>query len=210
MTEAVLPHLCESFGLADFQGTYNTGCLQNLNASSAMYRDISPTNMISRQFWWLVCNEPLAWFQDGLPAGLPSIVSRLVSYDYHVAICKAQFPERAGGFGLAHGRTVAQVNAHTGGWSVPPRKTPRLLYANGQIDPWRAATVSSDWRPGGPMKSTDNVPIHVVPGGGHCSDAYAENWEVNAEVKAIVEVEAATISGWVDDFYRARGLEKPA
>ncbi|CAK7227270.1 hypothetical protein SCUCBS95973_006483 [Sporothrix curviconia] len=206
----VLPDLCQELGYVDFQGAYNTGCLQNLNASSAMYQDISPSNAISRQWWWLLCNEPLAWFQDNAPMRQPpSIVSQLVDYDYHLEICKTQFPDAAGSFGLNRGASTAQLNSRTGGWSVPTSSTPRLLYTNGEHDPWRAATVSSAWRPGGPLASSNNVPVHIVPGGVHCSDVYAENWAVNADVKAVVDAETATIVQWVNDFYQEKGITKP-
>lgn len=201
--------VCAEFGYADFQGTYNTQCLRNTNASSSMYLDISPGNLISRQYWWLLCNDPLAWFQDAAPVGTPSIVSRLVDYDYHIAICNAQFPSMAGGFGLEHGASTNKFNSYTGGWSVPPSKTPRVLYTNGQLDPWRPATVSSNQRPGGPLASSANVPVHIVQGGGHCSDVYAENWAVNPGVKAIADAEAATILQWTNEFYSSKHITKP-
>ncbi|CAK7212297.1 hypothetical protein SBRCBS47491_001415 [Sporothrix bragantina] len=205
----VLPDLCQELGYTDFQGIYNTGCLQNLNATNAMYRDLSPDNAVSRQWWWLLCNEPLAWFQDTAPSGQPSIVSKLVNYDYNIEICKTQFPDAVGSFGLNHGASTDQVNSRTGGWSVPTSRTPRLLYTNGERDPWRAATVSSDWRPGGPLANSNNVPVHIVPGGGHCSDVYAENWAVNPGVKAVADAETATIVQWVNDFYHEKGITKP-
>lgn len=174
-----------------------------------MYLDISPSNLINRQYWWLLCNEPLAWFQDAAPAGTSSIVSRLVDYDYHIAICNAQFPGAAGGFGLGHGASTASFNSYTGGWSVPTSRTPRVLYTNGQYDPWRPATVSSNQRPGGPLASSANVPVHIVQGGVHCSDVYAENWAVNPGVKAIADAEAATILQWTNEFYSSKHITKP-
>ncbi|CAK7197945.1 hypothetical protein SEUCBS139899_000596 [Sporothrix eucalyptigena] len=208
-TTVVLPGLCQDLGYTDFQGTYNTGCLQNLNASNVMYQDISPSNAISRQYWWLLCNEPLAWFQDNAPTGQTSIVSQLVNYDYHIEICKIQFPHAAGGFGLENSASIASFNNRTGGWSVPTSHTQRLLYTNGEYDPWRAATVSSAWRPGGPLASSTNVPVNIVPGGVHCSDVYAENWAVNADVKAVVDAETATIVQWINEFYQEKGITKP-
>ncbi len=137
-------------------------------------------------------------------------MSRLVTTDYYMAVCRILFPPSAGGFGLLHGRTPADVNRFTGGWAVPPSRTPRVLYANGEVDPWRAASVSSPWRPGGPLASSPNVRVHVVPGGGHCSDAYAENWAVNAGVKAVADAETAVLAGWIAEFYRDKGIHRPS
>lgn len=49
---------CESAGYDDWQGTYNTGCYQNLNASNPQYKDLTLGNWINRQWNWMLCNEP--------------------------------------------------------------------------------------------------------------------------------------------------------
>ncbi|KIH92084.1 serine-type peptidase [Sporothrix brasiliensis 5110] len=205
----LLPDFCDVYGYDDFQGTYNTECLRFTNASSSMYLDITPGNFVGRQYWWLLCNNPLAWFQTAAPVGQPTIVSRQLDYNYFLEICNAQFPAMAGGFGLEHGTTIAGFNGYTGGWSVPPSRTPRIIYTNGEVDPWRAASVSSSQRPGGPLASSANVPVTVVQGGSHCSDAYAENWAVNPGVKAIVDAEAATMLRWTNEFYSIKHITKP-
>jgi hypothetical protein len=97
------------------------------------------------------------------------------------------------------GETADDVNAYTGGWFV--ENTTRLMFANGGSDPWRDATVSSKFRPGGPLESTPELPVRVIPGGVHCSDLYGQNWAVNAELKAIVDEEVANMQEWVDEFY---------
>lgn len=48
--------VCESYGY--FTGEYNTGCLQNLNASNPIYHDLSVGNAGNRQWNWMLCNEP--------------------------------------------------------------------------------------------------------------------------------------------------------
>ncbi|EFX02097.1 serine-type peptidase [Grosmannia clavigera kw1407] len=213
-TQRVLPGLCQSLGYADFEGLYNTGCFANLNASSPMYSDLLVDNPFSRQWSWLMCNEPLVWFQDASPTGQPSIISRLVSYDYNLAQCALMFPASAGGFGLQHGRSPVDVNAATGGWSVSPQRTPRLLYTNNELDPWRPATVSArTGRPGGPLISTgdgdDKEPVRLIAGGGHCSDIYAANWAANPGARAAAEEQAATLVRWVAEFYHNKGLVQP-
>jgi len=51
--------------------------------------------------------------------------------------------------GEVAGRTEAQVNAYTKGWSFS--NSTRLLWVNGGFDPWREAGVSSEFRPGGTL-----------------------------------------------------------
>lgn len=137
------------------------------------------------------------WWQVGAPEGQSTIVSRLVDVDYWESQCPLFFPE--GGYGLAKNKTVDQLNARTGGWSVT--NTTRLMHANGELDPWRDATLSSIYRPGGPVESTPELPIRVIPGGLHCSDFYKQNWDVNEEVKQIAYDEAAELKKWVQEFY---------
>ncbi|KAF4126088.1 Serine carboxypeptidase S28 [Geosmithia morbida] len=199
--ELLLPGYCESYGYDDWKGEYNTGCFANSNASSIAYHDLSVDNYVNRQWNWLLCNEPFKFWQDGAPENRPSLVSRLVDVDYWEAQCALFFPE--GGYGIAKGKTVEDVNSWTGGWSV--ENTTRLLYANGQFDPWRDATVSSKDRPGGPLESTPELPVFVLPGGTHCSDYYKKNWEVNVDARRIAYEETAIIKLWTDQFY----LENP-
>jgi hypothetical protein len=50
--------VCEEAGYPEWNGTYNTLCFQNLNASNVAYKDLSPGNWINRQWMWMLCNEP--------------------------------------------------------------------------------------------------------------------------------------------------------
>jgi hypothetical protein len=147
----------------------------------------------------MLCNEPFEWWQDGAPENHPTIVSRLVNTTYWRSQCSLFFPPEEGGSGILRGRTAEDVNAYTGGWSID--NTTRLMMTNGDKDPWRDATLSSKFRPGGPKESTPEMPIRVVPGGVHCSDLYGQNWAVNPELKAIVDDEVANMQRWVNEFY---------
>lgn len=168
-----------------------------------MYRDLSLDNPIDRQWNWLLCNEPFKYWQDGAPLLVPSIVSRLVKPPYWERQCKVFFPTEDGyTFGIAKGKDVQNVNAYTGGWYKT--NTERLIWANGEFDPWKDATVSSDFRPGGPLKSTTKAPVNVIPGGIHCSDMLARNGVANAGVQKIINTEVATIKGWVNDYYKKK------
>ncbi|CAK7205803.1 hypothetical protein SEUCBS139899_008582 [Sporothrix eucalyptigena] len=200
--DILLPGYCESLG-SDFQGEYNTACMDSHNASNPIYTDLSVNNAVDRQWTWLLCNEPFMYWQTAAPAGKGSLVSSLVDYDYMQNTCALYFPEEDGyTFGSASniGKTPDDVNKYTGGWSNTD--TTRLIWANGQYDPWRDVTVSSDYRPGGPLVSTTDAPVNVIPGGIHCSDLIYDNAIANAGVMAIVNDEIATIKGWVEEFYK--------
>lgn len=70
-----------------------------------------------------------------------------------------------------------------------------------QFDPWRTSGVSSTFRPGGPLASRPGAPVHIIPGGIHCSDLILSNGEVNAGVKAVIEAEVRQIKDWVGEYY---------
>ncbi|KAK3682829.1 serine-type peptidase-like protein [Podospora appendiculata] len=197
--ETQLPGNCESAGYAQWNGTYNTGCFQQQNSSNPAFQDTSVDNWANRQWNWMLCNEPFEFWQDGAPKDRPTIVSRLVTADYWRAQCDLFFPPSQGSYGgIPAGERAADVNKWTGGWSVA--NTTRLLYVNGDRDPWRDATVSSIFRPGGPLASSEAAPVRVVAGGVHCSDLYGPNWGVNPALKKIVDEEIAIMKGWVAEF----------
>ncbi|RDW73596.1 hypothetical protein BP5796_07038 [Coleophoma crateriformis] len=205
-TEYEFPGYCESYGYSEFNGTYNTECFKALNPRNVFYTDLTVSNAGGRQWMWLLCNEPLEYWQDGAPEGTPTIVSRLVNVAYWQTQCGFYFPTSQGGYGLEEGKTSATVNKYTGGWSNT--KSKRLMYTNGQLDPWRDSTVSSDFRPGGPLQSTEQLPVRIVASGVHCSDLYGQNWAVNDAVKAIAYAEVAQMAGWVSEFYAGKSHHK--
>ncbi|SPQ26465.1 40fb040e-439d-4494-9381-05300f302a92 [Thermothielavioides terrestris] len=206
-TEEVLPGACESSGYDDWKGKYNTRCFQSLNASNVAYKDLSPSNYMNRQWMWMLCNEPFEWWQDGAPLTERTLVSRHVNVDYWRRQCPLAFPPSEGGYALARGKRAKDVNRWTGGWSVT--NTTRAMHTNGEWDPWRDATLSSDFRPGGPLKSTKQLPVRVVKHGTHCSELYGPNWDVNPEVKALAMDAAANMKEWVGEFYEEKGRDKP-
>lgn len=122
--------------------------------------------------------------------------------------CELYFP--GGAYGYAKGRTEDDVNAWTGGWS--DLHIPRLMYANGQFDPWREVTVSSSMRPGGPMQSSpdasNGTQVYMLPGGTHCSDYVGANWAANEGAKKVADQEVAQMAVWVDEFYALKGLPR--
>ncbi len=130
---------------------------------------------------------------------MPTIVSRLVNTAYWERQCPLYFPPEDGyTYGIAKGKTTDEVNAYSGGWDFV--NTTRLVWVNGEFDPWKDATVSSAFRPGGPLQSTPEAPVFIVPGGIHCSDLLARNGIANAGVQKVIDDVIATVKGWVAEF----------
>ncbi|KAK8007592.1 hypothetical protein PG989_001582 [Apiospora arundinis] len=201
--DVYFPGTCEGYGLEGFNGTYNTECFKYEKEDNKLYKDIRVDNVSGRTWMWMLCNEPFEWWQTGAPFGTPSFVSRKVDVDYFRQQCAYMFPASEGGYGILKGKTVEMLNNRTDGWFHTDAK--RLMYANGQYDPWIDVTVSSNIsRPGGPLESTKELPVRVIPGGVHCSDLYGQNWEANAGVKAIADAEVYQMSCWVDEFYKQK------
>ena len=198
-TTVQLPGYCEGYGY--FTGTYNTDCLNTHNASNPLYTDTSLANAADRQWVWMTCNEPFGYWQDGAPTSRPSIVSRLVTADYWIQQCALYFPTGPEGqtYGIAAGKTEADVNAYTGGWDLASNST-RLIFANGGYDPWREAGISSDLKPGGPVQSTSGAPVNIVPGGFHTSDLITENGLLNASCQAVIDKEVQQLADWVAEW----------
>jgi len=152
---------------------------------------------------WFLCNQPFGYWQVGAPRGTPTIVSRLFNVDYVTRQCGLFFPPGPNGetYGLAKGMTVDDVNAYTGGWFID--NTTRLIYINGEFDPWRDTTVSSLDRPGGPLVSTPDVPVLLIPDGVHCSDLASLKYTTGpayAGLRAVQEQELSQLQEWVSQF----------
>lgn len=184
-----------------------------------MYTDVSLSNTFDRQWYWFLCNQPFGYWQNGAPRDRPSIVSRLVDDAWNNRQCPLFFPPKDGHVvGEANGATEEGVNVYTKGWDFT--NSTRLLWVNGGFDPWREAGVSSDFRPGGmfyffllsflvlkmlmicpgPLQSTSQAPVIIVPGGFHTSDLITQNGEVNAGAKAAIDAAVAQMKTWVAEF----------
>lgn len=197
----LLPNYCyNTYGYEEFKGVDNVACFNTYNASSPLFTDMTVSNTGDRQWIWFLCNQPFGYWQDGAPKGTPTIVSRLVSAEYQIRQCGLYYPTGPQGqtYGINKGITEADTNAYTGGWNIV--NTTRMIYTNGGFDPWRDSTVSSLYRPGGPLASTSEVPVHVVPGGIHCSDLDTKNGLVNPGCAAIQKAELSQLKQWVSEF----------
>jgi hypothetical protein len=62
--------------------------------------------------------------------------------------------------------------------------------------------VSSVFRPDGPLSSTTQHPLQIIPGGFHCSDLILKNGAVNDGVQTVIDNEIAQIVAWVAEYYK--------
>jgi len=153
-----------------------------------------------RPWMWMLCNEPFGWYQTGPPkSDGNSIIPKALRPDHFQRRCPLSFPE-TNGFksGSVIGFTEDHLNQWTGGWDAPFE---RVLFVNGEHDPWRSATIAADCRPGGPVESSDKIPSLIVEKGVHVPDLVFEAGPYQAPVVAkAVEI----MSGWLKDW------EKPS
>ncbi|KAJ6436345.1 putative extracellular serine carboxypeptidase [Purpureocillium lavendulum] len=156
---------------------------------------------------WMLCNEPFEFWQVWGPGCDNGLVSKAYNRSSSLAQCKKEFPDTNGfTYGLNKDRTVEQVNAKIGGWTQV--NTTRLMWVNGEYDPWRPATVSSTSRPGGPLKSTKEAPVWVIPKAAHCNDYRTAN-RVNEGAREAIDGVVKQMKEWVAEFYKRDGVKQP-
>ncbi|KFG79118.1 putative serine peptidase [Metarhizium anisopliae] len=152
---------------------------------------------------WFLCNEPFEWWQVWGPGSDNGLVSKALTRDSSLADCKTMFPTVGNStYGLNKGRTVDQLNRKTGGWNHV--NTTRLMWVNGEYDPWTPATVSSKSRPGGPLKSTKQAPVWVIPKAAHCNDLDVRN-RINEGAREVIDGVVSQMQEWVADYYKKNG-----
>ncbi|KAH8599959.1 serine carboxypeptidase S28-domain-containing protein [Bisporella sp. PMI_857] len=168
-------------------------CYDTYNPRNEIYTDITldKSEFGGRPWYWMLCNEGLGWWQTGAPTGQKSIVSRLVTADYFQRQCGLLFP------GVNFSSTAEQHNAKYGGWNIG--NTTRLMFSNGEFDPWRSAGVSSEFRPSGPLPSTLDMPVYLAKDGIHCQDLYMN--DPTPEILALRVQEIKQMKSWLDNYY---------
>ncbi|KAK2023486.1 serine carboxypeptidase S28 [Colletotrichum zoysiae] len=198
---------CSSYGYPDWKDPMSMGCWDTYNASSPSYTDQTANNQFGRTWTWLLCNEPLLGWQTAAPKDRPTIVSRLDTVEYHQQQCPLFFPKQGDfTYGAAQGKTADDVNSRTDGWLFT--NSTRLIWTNGENDPFLAASVSSDIRPGGPLQSRPGAPVYLIPGVGHSNDLFTKNAEANADVQKAVSSAIAQFKTWNDEFYNGKAKQK--
>lgn len=198
--ENILPGYCQGYGYEDLN---ETACMDTYNPENKIFTDRQVYNTIYRQWQWMLCNEPFDYWQDGGPQNKPSLVSRLIKAPYWQRQCELFFPTTNGytfGSALSPDNNVHQVNKHTKGWRLTD--TTRLIWTNGEFDPWKTSGMSSEFRPGGPFQGTKQAPLQIIPGGFHCSDLRLRNAQANAGVQKVVDSQVKQIVDWVAEYYK--------
>ncbi|KAL2143162.1 hypothetical protein VTI28DRAFT_309 [Corynascus sepedonium] len=155
-----------------------------------------------RTWYWFLCNEPLASWATGAPADSPSIVSRKIDADYWQRQCEMHFPAVGDDkYGSSDGRrTVATLNERSGGWGE--RESKRVIWTSGEFDPWRATSMTSEVRPGGPLESSEDVAVFVIKNAEHADDSFTErgmanlNLKINPEVVKVQEQSIEIMKKW--------------
>ncbi|KAI6044408.1 hypothetical protein EDC04DRAFT_2642407 [Pisolithus marmoratus] len=160
-------------------------CIGTYSTSQSFWTNTTVDNA-NRSWFWMVCNQ-LGFYQDGPPVGQPAIVSRIITPEYFERLCVNGFPQK---FNSPPQPAVAQVNEEYQGWGV---EVDRLFFANGQRDPWREATVSSDFIY---KASTDTQPIYVGDGF-HCSDMITESGVVDASIAKVQSAALWYMKTWL-------------
>ncbi|KAI1170527.1 serine carboxypeptidase S28 [Nemania sp. FL0916] len=145
------------------------GALCNTYNSTRQWNDPTDLTSDARQWQWMLCNEPFGWYQVGPPKpDGTNIVSTFLRPEFFQRRCPLAFPE-TNGFrpGSVEGFTAEHLDMWTKGWGA---NYERVVFVNGEHDPWRSATIAADNRPGGPVQSSDQIPSFVVKGGVHVPD----------------------------------------
>ncbi|KAH8912274.1 peptidase S28 [Coniochaeta sp. PMI_546] len=154
-----------------------------------------------RQWSWMLCHNPFSWWQVGPPQNdKQHIVSSLLRPEHFQRQCELMFPE-TNGFkaGSVEGWTAEHLNMYTGGWDADFE---RVMFLQGEFDPWIEATVSSTHRPGGPLKSSDKTPIYVIKNGNHVPDLILDDIP---EENSVLEQELATMKKWLSEWTPPKG-----
>lgn len=99
-------------------------CLGTYDTNQSYWTNTTVDNA-ARSWEWIVCNE-VGYLQEGPPAGLPAIVSRLIQPIYDERQCQQYFPEA---FSTPPTPNAYATNDVYHGWDV---KVDRLFFANGR------------------------------------------------------------------------------
>ncbi|KZT56257.1 hypothetical protein CALCODRAFT_524343 [Calocera cornea HHB12733] len=148
-------------------------------------------NQWARSWAWTTCNF-VGWDQVAAPEHFPSLLSRLVTPEYvERANCQLQFPEA---FPSIRAADTTSVNKAYGGWNL---NINRLVFVNGNRDPWRFATVSSDFIN---RASSASQPI-AVSDGFHVSDTLLSNGEVDDTIHQAQQLVLESMYEWMTEWY---------
>ncbi|KAG5926782.1 hypothetical protein E4U42_002950 [Claviceps africana] len=184
-------------------GDNTTDCYGTHDPNADFYTNTTVNNDSNRQWIWFLCNEAFEYWQTGSVDSTVGWPSPLLNVKYWRRMCPILFPKVKGHkVGMARGVRGIDVIRRTGGWSMT--NTTRLLWVNGEYDPWRAASVASDFRPSGPFLGDEQHPSYVIPKSSHCNDVIMKNAAVNEASRKVMKAEISKMKEWVHDFYKRK------
>jgi len=153
--------------------------------------DLADNKSGGRQWTWQTCIEYGYW-QTAPKAPLRATRSRLIDLAYYEQGCKQAF-----GPSVPMHAAVERINADYLAQSI---NIPRVVYANGKVDPWRRLSVSAAPDAPEPTRPVDALePQLVILDGHHCWDLYSL-WDKSSE--SMKDVEATidrTIVQWLSE-----------
>ncbi|RYP61563.1 hypothetical protein DL771_010084 [Monosporascus sp. 5C6A] len=179
----------------------NSGCGTGGGSSCSTFNpsiDWDDSTVTEDRPWlWMVCNEPFGWHQVGPDVSDgTNIVSAAMQETYYARWCPLMFPETNGFMtGSARGFNETHLNLWTGGWNSDFEK---VIFVDGQYDPWREATVSSDYRPEDCAYNTTEAPAFIVQGGAHCPEMFID--ESDPYTWSVVQSSVEIMAGWIKEW----------
>ncbi|RDX48552.1 peptidase S28 [Lentinus brumalis] len=196
-----LDHALKAWGAFWKDGFYNAAC--GNSTAEACFGTHDPTSSSwnntelsdGRSWNWLLCNQ-FGFWMIGASEGHPTLVSRHLTAQYNERGCQYDFPGAFEGPKKLSILNALAVNKAYGGWNVT---TDRLIFANGQRDPWREATVAAD---GASFPKNDLQP-HLLSDGFHCSDMLASEGKSKA-VKEVQDKAVEYMTKWYADWKKTK------
>ncbi|KAK4167891.1 putative serine protease EDA2 [Cladorrhinum sp. PSN259] len=195
----ILSEECMSSGRNEFNSPNSIECFNTQDPTSPIFTDLSVSIVNGLRPWmWLICNEAFGWWQTGgAPVRKPSLVPRAINVELFTRQCPLYFPPQ--GNAKVNSWKIPEVtNLLTDGWYL---NTPRVLWVDGEFDPWRSASVSSNFRKGGPRRSTPDQPVLVIKGGRHGNDLWTDSGESVGEIGNVQGQAVSQMFKWVNGFY---------
>ncbi|KAI0368439.1 peptidase S28 [Pilatotrama ljubarskyi] len=177
--------------ISSYCGSDVEECFGTYNASSQRWTSTEVNNS-DRSWEWLTCTEFGFWF-DGAPKDRRTLVSRTITPAYSERQCVTRFAEAFNQSAPVSFLNALGVNMKYGGWNTT---TERLIFVNGQRDPWREATVAAD---GVSNQGTDLQP-HLLGDGFHCSDMIMADGQVSPAIGAAQEKAIEYLRKWLADW----------
>jgi len=176
--------------IIDFFGQFQQTYMKENNVSVSDYISSNSSDKLEdnkgsgRQWYWQTCTE-FGYWQSAPQAPQRRVRSKYVTAEYYENGCTDAF----GKDNIPPRPQVERINTV---YQADHINTTRIVFVNGELDPWRRLSVSAP--DAAPRQSSPDVPVYIVKGGSHCEDLGrkmpGENpskTEVNANIDADIK-----------------------